>query len=237
MNENKIKYIRITVATVFVATEIILSYMVQTTHGDRCQAFMYSSVALCFLVGLGTLLLHRERVGSLVRLGLAVTLVADYFLVLSEPAEELLGVLVFTLTQACYFLALMLSEKRRGVRVANVIARIAVVAVIIPVTYLVLGENADLVSIVSVFYYSNLVCNAVFAFANFKRHAVFAFGLALFAMCDLAIGFNFLAHEYLGAAEGSFLDIITSTGVSLEWVFYVPSQTLIALSLLLKRKE
>ncbi len=78
-------------------------------------------------------------------------------------------------------------------------------------------------------YYANLLTNIVFAFRNFKTAPTFAIGLLLFAFCDLLVGFTML-DLYLPVTESSIVYKLTHCDLNLIWVFYVPSQTLIALS-------
>jgi hypothetical protein len=55
--------------------------------------------------------------------------------------------------------------------------------------------------------------------------------LALFICCDVCIGLS-LIEGYLPLSKGSLLYHLAHPGFNLAWVFYVPSQALLALSLL-----
>ena len=152
---------------------------------------------------------------------------ADYFLVLKDDAQ-LEGVIAFIAVQLCYFAYLFVREERRKVRVANALARVLLSLVLVIACYLVIGESTDALSIVSVVYYANLVANIIFAFTLGKEARLFAVGLVLFAMCDLCIGLDVLFDSYLKSSD---LDIFYGRYFNLPWVFYQPSQTLIALYL------
>ena len=78
-------------------------------------------------------------------------------------------------------------------------------------------------------YYGNLVANAVFAFLLGRRDRIFAIGLVLFGMCDIWIGLEVLFSSYL---DSNLMDFVYNANYNLPWVFYQPSQTLIALNLL-----
>ncbi len=224
--------VRIGAATLFAASEITLSVLIQTTSGQLCNTLSYLSVALAAAFALGTLIVSRTPSDNLIRLGLGFTLIADYCLILAEPTRELAGVVVFCFTQACYFVALLLEQRSRRSRIIHIAVRCALIAVAIPAAFIVLGKDTDALALCSVFYYANLVCNMILAFADFRRRGVFAIGLLCFALCDVTLGLAFLGDAYLNAAAGSFLYEIGHTGLNLPWVFYVPSQTLIAVHLL-----
>lgn len=61
-----------------------------------------------------------------------------------------------------------------------------------------------------------------------------AVGLTLFLLCDTLVAFAFL-DSYLTVAEGSLIDRINHPGFDPAWAFYLPSQMLLAVSLLPKR--
>lgn len=227
--------LRIGAVALFATVEIYLSYLIQTVSGRACNTVSYLSVALAAVFALGTLLFCRTLSDNLIRLGLGFTLIADYCLVLAEPTRELWGVVVFCFTQACYFLALLIEERERRTRIIHIAVRIALIAVVIPAAFAVLGNDTDALAVWSVFYYANLVCNMIFAFADFRRRGAFALGLLSFALCDVTLGLAFLGDAYLNSPPGSFLYEIGHTGLNLPWVFYVPSQTLIAAHLAFRR--
>ena len=215
-------------AAPFVVAMCVLSGFVQ--KGSFITEAMYFCVVLSFVFSMASLCRTPRLEYNLVRLGLLFTLLADYFLVVCQPTRELSGVIAFFFVQMAYFAALAISDKSRTRRIVHIAVRGGVTLLIIPVAYLILGESADALAIFSALYYANLVCNTVFAFLDFKRWWMFGIGLFAFCLCDASIGFTFLANEYLGAAEGSFIWNIAHSGINLAWVFYVPCLTLIALT-------
>lgn len=212
-------------ALVFIILEALLFPMIQNTSFSVSGVPAYSSIVLVAIFAL--ISIKGEPEGHLIRLGIAFTLVADYFLVLSNDSE-LEGVIVFTVVQICYFVYLFVREERPALRAANVCSRVLFSAILVIVAFSVLGENTDALSIASVIYYGNLVANVIFAFALGREERLFAIGLLLFAMCDLCIGLETLSGSYLNS---STLDFFYGDHLNLPWVFYQPSQTLIALHL------
>ncbi len=211
-----------------VLAEAILFVLIQTSKGNVYEMLAYLSVGISLAFALLTILLGMR--GMLLRLGLALTLVADYFLILTEPINEEIGVFVFSLVQLAYFIALIRKAKSARERVVHISLRISLIALLMLVCIIVLGDRIDLLSILSAFYYANLLCNIIFAFVNLPYGLLFALGLLLLALCDLFLGLGFLGENYLGAIEGSFLWWISNSGLNIPWLFYVPSCTLISLS-------
>ena len=223
------KYAKIFVV-LFVICEIFLFPLIQLTPVDVSA---FSSFLSIVLVALFALLVPRCK-GSenFVRLGLLFTLVADYFLVICDDAQ-LQGVLAFIIVQAAYFLYLLVREERGAVRSANAITRVVLSILLVIAAFALLGEDTDALAIASVIYYANLVVNIVFAFMRGREERIFAIGLLLFAMCDLCIGLEVLSSSYLGS---DVFDFVYGDYLNLPWVFYQPSQVLIALSLYFKKE-
>ena len=136
----------------------------------------------------------------------------------------------FSITQICYFIRIYLSQNDRKIRIIHLIVRILLVVIALIATIIVLKENTDLLSLISLFYYANLLVNVVFSFITNKKSLLFSIGLACFAMCDLFIGFSVLNDSYIELKEGTLLYFLANPGFNIAWIFYVPSQTLIALS-------
>ncbi|MBR5448785.1 MAG: hypothetical protein IKV43_02250 [Clostridia bacterium] len=215
-------------AVPFVIAEFQLSYLVQ--RSNSVTEVMYFSVVLAFIFAMTSIARTPTLEYNLVRLGLGITLLADYFLVVCLPARQLDGVVVFCLVQMAYFAALVVSDKNRIRRTVHIAVRAGLCALIVPVAFLVLGDSVDALAIWSAVYYANLVCNMVFAFIDFERWWLFGLGLLAFALCDASIGFDFLVNSYIGAPEGSLLWNIVHSGLNLAWIFYVPCLTMISLS-------
>lgn len=214
----------------FLVLEIALFPKVQESTADVWSYMAYLSVVL---VALFTLFACRCRGEEhFIRLGILFTLVADYFLVLIGD-KELEGVLAFIAVQVSYFLYLFIREKRIGARFANVLTRVTIAAALIICAIIMLGDDVDALAIASVIYYANLVSNVIFAFMLGRGDRIFAIGLVLFSMCDLCVGIESLAYFYLDTDISRFF---YTDSFNLSWLFYQPSQVLIALSLYFKNE-
>ncbi len=214
-------------AIALVALEIILCPVIHLGTGGADVSACYLAIVLVALFALVTLKGESDRRLRLIRLGIAFTLVADYFLVLADDSE-LEGVLAFIVVQIFYAAYLFVSEERRAVRIISLAARGALMLGLVAVAFFVLGEDTDPLAIASVIYYGNLVLSALFAFLLGRRERIFAIGLLLFAMCDIWIGLEVLFSSYL---DSNLMDFVYNANYNLPWVFYQPSQVLIALRL------
>lgn len=178
--------------------------------------------------------------GNLVRIAMLFTLAADYYLVLLEHTTEnrLKGVSIFLGTQLFIFLHILVNDRSRKMRLAHLIIRtvLSVISVIIALT--VLKDGADSLAIISIIYYANLVANLFFAPRSGRGGFILMLGLVLFALCDINVGLAVLNNMYDGGfPEGSLFYELLHFKYDLVWLFYIPSQTIIPLSLLFCDKK
>jgi hypothetical protein len=224
----------LTALILFVLFESVLYFLMHATDFGHFSEIAYLSIILATVFSFLSVR-DSKREDHLVRLGMLFTLGADFCLVALTPARQLLGVIIFIFTQTSYFLYILAREQRRT-RNLHVLVRTAVSVVAILIALIVLGERTDWLSIVSVLYYSWLVLNLLFSLAD-KELRLFSIGLFLFALCDLSIGLVEIADTYFGAEKGSLLYKIVNVDLNLAWIFYLPSQTIIPISLLFKRER
>ena len=230
---NKTKF-KLPCVALFLVCEAVLGVLVQVTGDKTLVAVSFASVVLaCLFVAL---FFERTSTYYLTQAGLICTVMADWFLVVTSPMKQLPAMVFFSVAQICYFLRLYLSEDNKKKRSIHCIARASLVAIALVLTVTVLKDKTDALSLVSLFYYANLVMNIAVAFAQFKGCPLLAVGLLLFLMCDTLIGLDVMAKSYIQITEGSFIYSLLHSGLNLAWIFYVPSQALISISLL-KTKE
>ena len=213
--------------TLFLVIEAVLCILVQRTTGTTLVVVSYMAVVLAFVFSL--IQLRRDYNYILTTAGLLMTICADLFLVVLNPQIPVLAMGFFSITQICYFIRIYRNQESIRARRIHLITRVGLVVLAMAATVLVLGEKTDALSLISLFYYGNLLINTVFAFTN-KRIRILAIGLLLFTLCDLFIGLNILCSSYIPLQEGTFLYFLANPGVNMAWIFYVPSQTLIAVS-------
>ena len=213
-----------TLLTVFLLiAEAILYYFILTTGGQTLVITSYLSIIFCFLFAL-----QGIRHNPLIVAGLACTVGADFCLVVCDPIQQLWGMVFFLGAQTLYAIHLHGKQKNNLLLIARIV--LTVTAEIIAA--LVLKENLDALAMVSMAYYANLIMNMVVAFAQWHKDKLLPIGFVLFILCDTIIGLQVASGGYLPIAEGSVLYNLIFSGFNTAWMFYLPSQVLIALSVL-----
>ncbi len=206
----------------FLTAELILYSLILTTHGHLLIGSSYLAIVLCLLFAL----IHIQKANYLVVAGLFFTALADFCLVVCTPIEQLWGMVFFLGTQTCYALYL----HRRALNKAALIIRIVVIVFAEVICLIVLKENADPLALISVCYYANLIINLADAARQWQQDRLLPVALVLFLLCDTVIGLQVMSTGYLPIPEGSILHKVLFSSFNLAWLFYLPSQVLIALS-------
>ena len=225
MHKTKFKNIKF---YAFILIELILCLLVQTTSTLTNIVVSYSAIIIAFIYCLSNFNLNKAYILTLI--GLLGTVFADFFLVVLEPRNQILAMIFFNVTQICYFIRLYLNHDTTKEKQNHLIIRSITILISVTATILVLKNNTDLLSIISLIYYANLIINTVYAFKQFKISKVFAVGLLCFCLCDLFIGFSILDQSYITIQENSLLYFLCHPGFNIAWLFYIPSQTFISLS-------
>lgn len=217
---------------VFIIIEITLSTFIQLTSGNINTVLSFFAIVLACIFPL--LFMNKGKKYIYTQIGLICTVLADLFLVVIKPMYQIPAMCFFSITQICYFLRIYLNQTKDKEKLYHIIIRVISIIIVLLITIIVLKDKTDLLSLISMFYYTNLVINIIYAFIDYKTSLILAIGLLLFACCDLLIGLDILDSTYLEIKEGSLLYFLCNLGFNLAWVFYVPSQTLIALSIINK---
>ena len=222
------KYCKWLFAALFLLIEIPLYYMILTTGGDTLVYSSYLSIVVCFCYAL--LFVRNE---PLTVAGLAFTVAADHCLVVCDPIQRTWGMAFFLVAQSLYAIRL---HRVIGSRVF-LILRVSLSLLGAAAAWIVLGSKTDLLSILSILYYANLILNLFAAFFRFKTEKLAALGFLLFILCDTVIGLQVACGGYLPISENSIIYKIIFMDFHLSWFFYLPSQVLLALSVGLKKNR
>lgn len=181
--------------------------------GSQTIFIKYAGILLC----LAFAALCAQRGGDrLIPIALALTAGADWFLLVRNDRYAL-GVALFLCVQTAYFLRLRAAGAPAAWPLRSGLALGAGLAVYA-------ADMAAPLNLLAALYFSQLLSNTVLAWTRRgKRWWRFALGLTLFVGCDACVGlFNALP-------AASPLYPAVSVGM---WLFYLPSQVLIALSAL-----
>lgn len=212
----------------FLLLESVFFVLIQTTGGRVNEIISFSSVTLAFVFSLFCLSKDVKSIST--SSGLLFTVVSDLFLVIIKPQYKLVAMIFFSFAQLSYFIRLLYSDSDKDRRIKHTLIRISASLLAIILTLAVLRDKTDALSLVSMFYYANLIMNIVYAFIHRKDSLIFAVGLVFFILCDTVVGLSVMDGMYFDFAESSLIYRIIHSDINLIWLFYVPSQTLIALS-------
>jgi len=146
--------------------------------------------------------------------GLLFTVGADYFLVIQN--HHLMGVAVFCFAHVCYILRGLNSEKHKQ-KVALIVAPFLIVAIVIVFAN---GAIFVLAGIYAALFLMNIAVNIKFCKIN---KPIVLTGLILFALCDMNVLLFNSPHQL-------DIPVIFPFAFQLIWVFYLPSQLLLAVS-------
>lgn len=183
-------------------------------RGEQTISIKYACILLCLAFSL----LGADR---LVPLALALTAGADWFL-LVENDHYPLGIGLFLCVQTVYLVRLRRAGADSGWPLRSALALGAGLGV-----YAL--RMASPVNLLAALYFSQLLSNTLLAWTlKGKRQQTFALGLTLFVGCDVCVG---LFHV-LPPASPAYASV--SVGM---WMFYLPSQILIALSALPEKEN
>lgn len=181
------------------------------------SALKYLSVLIPFFLALPALFVPRSPC-LLLPVALAFTLVADAFFLLLTPPRPLVAIGFFLVVQVVYFFYLR-SDVGRARLLRALALRVAICLAVFAPTFFLFG--ADPIVLLGAVYGVWLVSNLLVALRG--KDPLFAIGMVLFFSCDLSLGVGFLFVRAGDAALSGFFG-------GAAWVFYPPSQTLIALS-------
>lgn len=189
-----------------------------TGSSDATVPVKYAGILLCLAFALLCAFKGGDR---LIPAALALTACADWFLLVRNDCY-VLGVALFLCVQTVYFFRL-----RRGGAPAAWPLRSGLALGLGLAAYAV--GLATPLNLLAMLYFSQLLSNTALAWTRKGKGARrFALGLTLFVGCDACVGlFNALP-------PGSALYPAASIGM---WLFYLPSQVLIALSALPEIEE
>ena len=214
--------------TVFCVVEFALLITLLFGGGELARIASFASIALAFAFSLLFLSIKHKKI--ITQLALLFTVCADVCLVLARPQNQSLGMSFFSIVQILYFVRLLLETPNKQIRLANLISRCVAIVAVVVTTLCVLGTKADYLSLISMFYFTNLVLNVVFAFINIKTNPLLAIGLLLFMFCDFIIGLQCAIGVYIDIPSTSFLYQLAFSSFNWAWLFYLPSQAILSIS-------
>ncbi|MBE6015831.1 MAG: hypothetical protein E7241_10825 [Lachnospiraceae bacterium] len=212
--------------TIFVLSDIRLNLY------PYAEYLKYASIIICACFEWLVFGVIKTKDSLIIAIALTFTVIADYFLLF--PGNDVwIGLISFKMAHTMYLY--VISEKNIKVTLVNFLIRLLVA---VGLFFLMQGtEGYDsktlyLLSLYAVSFAMNIVY-AIFRVIKNRQmtcpisYAKLMAGLLLFAMCDISV----LIHNTGGPVFATDLSrtIFWLSGV-LMWVFYLPSQIIIAMS-------
>jgi len=175
----------------------------------------FAFIVVCFAIAVASYFFCvKRRDWAWLMFGLLFTVGADYFLVIHD--NHLPGVAVFCFAHACYIFR-ALENTKRGKRIALVAVPILVMVVLFAFAN---GLLLVLAGTYAALFLTSIAVNIKFCKIN---RPIVLTGLILFALCDVNVALFNMPHQ-LGA------NFVFPWAFYLIWVFYLPSQLLLAVS-------
>lgn len=223
----KFKKIDWIVISIFLVIEIALylSFLILDTNPETIDTawFKYSGVVLCLIFSIYCTFKKKDKISLFIPLALVFTLISDYFLLINTDMDLFIpGLATFIITQLIYFLLISYKRRKRNEFILNIILRILISAILIFVTSTLV--KIDWLVSLALIYFTQLLINFCYSaclIKEDKKYLIFVSGLLIFIACDINVGLN-----NVHIIDGIDYKIVNY----LMWLFYLPSQVLLACS-------
>lgn len=193
----------------------------------------YIVVIFCFLFSLVYFIIKRNSNTLIFVIAFLFTILADTNLLILDDNYEL-GVLAFIIVQFAYFwyiLKNMYTKDNYGYLIA-----IRLITIVIGVIASLIVQTDKLLVCLVIIYISNLVINLIISIIPRKRNLLFSLGLFLFLLCDICVG-CYNIGDIIDISNTSLFYKIANLPFNIAWLFYHPSQVLLAISNYIKEYE
>lgn len=183
----------------------------------------YAGVLLCLAFAGASIYFERDKDAVILTVALVFTAISDLFILVLDTYYQI-GLVTFIFTQTTYLYRLY--KDRMSKIKYTVIVRVAASILLMALVDVIMKTGINFMLAEVCVYIVMLVGNVADAFLLCKRglkNIIFAVGLTLFLCCDICVGLD-NAVGIVGLNLGSAGQAIQF----LIWVFYLPSQVLIA---------
>ena len=223
---------RLLVSTICLLFIVFLSIQVyEINFFMSANMVKFSTIFLCLLISIISSPLSKQSKNIfLLQLGLIFTIMADYIFLIHDD-DYILAIGLFSIVQIIYSL-----RYREGNETERVL-RFMIIYLLIVILYKLINKNLfplDFIIAMGVFYGICLLSSLKEALLLYKSdphesiNKMILFAMILFLLCDINLGVNYI----LGEAKdmGNTLKLLENLSSISIWVYYLPSQILLALS-------
>ena len=191
----------------------------------------FISIFLCFLVSIiSSPLRNQAKDIFLLQLGLILTIMADYIFLIHDN-DYTFAIALFSMVQIIYSLRYKVGNESER------ILEFIIIYLAIVISYKLVNKNLvklDFIIAIGIFYGICLFSSLKEAWRLYKNNPnkssnkMILFGMVLFLLCDINLGLNYVLDQL--QVNGYVFNLIKSISSISVWVYYVPSQILLALS-------
>lgn len=193
----------------------------------------YIVVISCFLFSLVYFIIKRNSNTLIFVIAFLFTILADTNLLILDDNYEL-GILAFIIVQFAYFWYILKNMYTKD-NYSYLIA-IRLITIVIGVIASLIVQTDKLLVCLVIIYISNLVINLIISIIPKKRNLLFSLGLFLFLLCDICVG-CYNIGDIIDISNTSLFYKIANLPFNIAWLFYHPSQVLLAISNYIKEYE
>lgn len=196
----------------------------------------YIVVISCFLFSLVYFIIKRNSNTLIFVIAFLFTILADTNLLILDDNYEL-GILAFIIVQFAYFWYILKNMYTKD-NYSYLIA-IRLITIVIGVIASLIVQTDKLLVCLVIIYISNLVINLIISIIPRKRNLLFSLGLFLFLLCDICVGCYNIGDiiDIIDISNTSLFYKIANLPFNIAWLFYHPSQVLLAISNYIKEYE
>jgi len=203
--------------------------------GDNLSSILKFIMFIFLLFAMHFTIKYKDKSGLVY--AILFTVMSDSILVTNESISELsrtLAMITFSIAQIFHMLFLNkeVNEKTRNI---FYLIRISIFLTCYMIILIFKIEVTTLVIVCS-FYFSMLVMNFIESLFNCKNHYIVTIGYGCFIMCDIFVGINTgISIGILSIGESYFMDLFSRIS-KIDWIFYLISQYMFVLFILINTK-
>ena len=203
-----------------------ITFLILDLNNIESSFIKYLIIILNFIFGLTYFffILDKEKRKNKIPLlfSLLFTIFSDYFLLINRNYDLFIyGVIIFIIVQLLYLIFNIINNSLNIKEIIlNIIIRIILSLITLVIVYFLFKDLFTLLNILVIIYFINLLINFLTSLSYLKRNSLniyLSLGFFLFILCDLNVGLYNLNGSYI-------------SGI-LMWVFYVPSQYFLLMSI------
>ena len=213
---------------------VFLNYVFRFLNVDTSK-IDYSFILVCATYTL--FYVTKSKNSNLVCISFLFTVIADLILVFYIE-YRIIGLIAFLCVQIAHGLRFSLAFNKISLKYNLLVRGIAVCAV--EIGYLLIAKSFDITLFLTFFYFTLLVINFLFSIIFFEKRNPLWFtliiGFFFFILCDVFVGIGCSA-EFFDIKDLLIYKIYDQVPFSLDWFFYLPATTLLALCTLINKKN